>query len=661
MLKDLKLKYRDSALGFRWSLANPLSLIVVYSFVFMHMLRVDVANFPYFLITLPPGAYAADVSGVQLIASEVSSILQGAAASFSNSNMTVAVVDRPGNILGIFRKPGAGGGDDNLAVSLARTGAFFSNNQAPLSSRTVRFISGIHFPPGISFTPNAALYGIENTNRGCDFNVAFNAGKEVPQPKSVNGFPCNSSNQSGCGLGITTGKADLFDSNPNAVNPGGVPIFRGSVVVGGIGVVIKDSAGNLLPNHAEFATLAGTAGFPPTVASPGEVFIDGIRLPFVEQTTRPGGTVPDVSPPPGTTVIGPFAGVSAPDGYLVGPVAGSSLTAAEVDQIVQAAVSTANITRAAIRLPPGNPTKMVIAVGDVDGTILALFRMADSTIFSIDVAVAKARNVVYFSSLDPNVALDLPGVPLGTAVTNRTISFGSQPLYPPGIDGTSPGPFFDLFLRDTQNVCSQGSQAANPNQNGIVFFPGSIPLYKNGQLAGGLGVSGDGVEQDDFVTSGGATGFVPDSSIQADQIFVQGVRLPFLKFPRNPTLETGGGGGGCFIATAAFGSPMAEEVRTLRQFRDRFLLTNDPGKAFVYVYYTLSPPFAELIRQREVLRAATRAVLQPVIWWAQLALVSPGMALLVAMSGFGVGSLISFVAVRGCRVRAARWQRGPTP
>ena len=50
-------------------------------------------------------------------------------------------------------------------VALARTAAFFSNNQAPLSSRTVRFISGIHFPPGIAFTPNAALYGIENTNR----------------------------------------------------------------------------------------------------------------------------------------------------------------------------------------------------------------------------------------------------------------------------------------------------------------------------------------------------------------------------------------------------------------------------------------------------------------------------------------------------------------
>ena len=84
------------------------------------------------------------------------------------------------------------------------------------------------FPPGISFTPNAALYGIENTNRGCGFNTSFVTGKEVPPARSIDGtLP---------GLGIQTGKADLTDSNPDAVNPGGVPLFRNGVVVGGIGV-----------------------------------------------------------------------------------------------------------------------------------------------------------------------------------------------------------------------------------------------------------------------------------------------------------------------------------------------------------------------------------------------------------------------------------------
>jgi hypothetical protein len=68
-----------------------------------------------------------------------------------------------------------------------------------------------------------------------------------------------------------------------------------------------------------------------------------------------------------------------------------------------------------------------------------------------------------------------------------------------------------------------------------VFFPGSVPLYRNGVLVGGLGVSGDGVDQDDFVAGGGSAGFEAPAAIRADQIVVQGVRLPYLKFPSNPT------------------------------------------------------------------------------------------------------------------------------
>ena len=75
----------------------------------------------------------------------------------------------------------------------------------------------------------------------------------------------------------------------------------------------------------------------------------------------------------------------------------------------------------------------------------------------------------------------------------------------------------------------------NPDQNGVVFFPGSVPLYKNGVLVGGLGVSGDGVDQDDFVTNGGANGFEAPANIRADQVIIDGIRLPYLKFPRNPT------------------------------------------------------------------------------------------------------------------------------
>jgi hypothetical protein len=143
---------------------------------------------------------------------------------------------------------------------------------------------------------------------------------------------------------------------------------------------------------------------------------------------------------------------------------------------------------------------------------------------------------VYFNS-SARTAADLNQVPMATAVTNRTISFGAQPFFPPGIDGSAAGPFFNLFLQDLANPCTQGMQAGAPNFNksGIVFFPGSAGLYRNGALVGGLGISGDGVDQDDYVTNGGTKGFEAPTSIRADQISINGVRLPYFKFPRNPT------------------------------------------------------------------------------------------------------------------------------
>ncbi|MFL6260363.1 MAG: heme-binding protein [Thermoanaerobaculia bacterium] len=465
-----------------------------------------------------------------LTSTEVTGLLNAAAASVDFPDLVVAVVDRPGNVLGLFTRGSAAQDQQDLAVGLARTGAFFSNDQAPLSSRTVRFISGLHFPPGIARTPNAALYGIENTNRGCDLNVTFNAGKSLPRATSTAGGPCNAFDASGCGTGPVTGKVDPLDSNQAAVNPGGLPIFRGGMLVGGIGVAGVPSS---QIDTAEFAALSAFSGgltpFPSPLPDPGVVFIDGIRLPFVRQTQRPPGV--SAGSASGTLTVAYSGGQCAPDGYLVDPMAGSRLSLDEVQTIVNQAVDAAGRTRAVIRLPIGQRTHMVIAVGDVDGKVLALYRMPDATVFSVDVAVAKARNVAWFSG--PGAG-DLPKVPAGTAITNRTLGFGGQPFYPAGIDGSGLGPFFDLFENDFLHPCSQGLAPPGPNQNGIVFFPGSLPLYKGGLLVGGLGVSGDGVEQDDYVTFRGAAGFLPPANLQADHYFVNGVRLPFLKFPRNP-------------------------------------------------------------------------------------------------------------------------------
>ena len=481
------------------------------------------------------------VQALQVV--DVQNIVQAAVNSV-NVDMAVAVVDRAGFVLGVFRTqnaPATAVGNfgqtqnaNDVAVALARTGAFFSNDQAPLSSRTVRFISGIHFPPGVMNQPPADLYGIESTNRGCTL---------VNDPIFQSKIPPSLAGGGGFGLGVLTGKADFTDSNAAAVNPGGVPIFYKNVVVGGIGVVTTSS--NL--NVAEYAAFAGSTAarsgptdtFGPTPAAPGVVFIGGIALPFVSQTARPSGFSAGPVAGTGNYAVAPANSQGQPpEGDLIAPAAGplGGLSAGDVKQILDNAEATANTTRAAIRLPLGSKARMVIAVADLDGMIIGLRRMQDATVFSIDVAASKARNMVYFNSAS-RTAADLNGVPMGTAVTNRTIGFGAQPLYPPGIDSSNAGPFFNLYTMDLANPCTQGFQSgpSNSNKSGIVFFPGSAGLFRNGALAGGLGVSGDGVDQDDYVTSGGTKGFEAPTNIRADQIMDEGVRLPYFKFPRNPT------------------------------------------------------------------------------------------------------------------------------
>jgi len=483
----------------------------------------------------------ATVQALQI--ADVQKIVQAAVNSVS-VDMVVAVVDRAGFVLGVFRTQNApitalanfGQTLDanDVAVALARTGAFFSNDQAPLSSRTVRFISGIHFPPGVTNQPSADLYGIENTNRGCTLVSSAAFQNQIPPSLALGG---------GFGLGVLTGKADAMDSNPLAVNPGGLPIFYQNVVVGGIGVV----ASSRDPNVAEYAAFVGSTSqrtgpsdsFGPTPAAPGVVFIGGVALPFVTQTSLPASVSAGPAAGAGSFLVAPANSAGQPpEGDLIAPSAGplGGLSATDVQTILNNAEATANVTRAAIRLPIGSRARMVIAIADLDGMIIGLRRMQDSTVFSIDVAASKARNMVYFNG-PARAAADLNQVPMGTAVTNRTISFGSQPFFPPGIDGSAAGPFFNIYLRDLANPCTQGMQAGPPNINksGIVFFPGSAGLYRNGVLVGGLGVSGDGVDEDDYVTSGGTKGFEAPANIRVDQISINSVRLPYFKFPRNPT------------------------------------------------------------------------------------------------------------------------------
>src|SRR5262249_50717421 len=141
--------------------------------------------------------------------------------------------------------------------------------------------------------------------------------------------------------------------------------------------------------------------------------------------------------------------------------------------------------------------------------------------------------------------------------------------FPDGIDGTPNGPFSKpidawspfndglqvaLIKSTLMGILSgttplhSGCVAGFPSQPGLPgnflpglaygtqIFAGMVPLYKSGVLVGAIGISGDGIDQDDIVASAGSVGFEAPEAIRADQFFVRGVRLPYVKFPRHPNL-----------------------------------------------------------------------------------------------------------------------------
>jgi hypothetical protein len=95
--------------------------------------------------------------------------------------------------------------------------------------------------------------------------------------------------------------------------------------------------------------------------------------------------------------------------------------------------------------------------------------------------------------------------------------------------------------------------------------------------------------------------------------------------------DGGGGGGPCFIATAAYGTPIAAEIEVLRDVRDGYLLDNAVGAAFVDVYYTVSPAIADVVAQSPVLAALVRIALMPVIFFGKIVLTAPLAGVTIAL------------------------------
>jgi uncharacterized protein GlcG (DUF336 family) len=457
------------------------------------------------------------------------------------------------------------------------------------------------------------------TNR---FNADFDPGQGLPAPESYgveSGLFLEAQSR---GIATLPGGIPLFrDTNGDQIGDtvvGGIGVFFPGPdgfasfeqgFIPGIGQTEKERTNSDRTLEAEYIAFAAAGGsllaqikgapgakigaingIPPVDGFDlpfGNITLVGIELPvfgptagirgvnqlirFRNENLTEGAVSGSTQPLIGSVVGDARDATDVPEGWLVSPKDSlvDDLTAADVEQIILQGIAAAEQVRAAIRLDltggvsPGARTRMMLAVTDTSGEVLGLFRMKDATTFSIDVSVAKARNVAYYADPAALQAVDqIPGVAAGTAFTNRTFRFVAEPRFPDGVDRTPPAPFsilndpgidpttgenlgapapasaFDSVLgHDAFNPMSNFRDPDNvENQNGIVFFPGSTAIYKNGVLIGGFGISGDGVDQDDVVTYLGAQGFLPDGQTtqRADQVKVRGVRLPYIKFNRNP-------------------------------------------------------------------------------------------------------------------------------
>ncbi len=464
------------------------------------------------------------------------------------------------------------------------------------------------FPPGVADTADADLFGIEGTNR----DTLMNPGR-FNTPTYVTGFNALISYGQASGL--------LPSAQPRGLGtlPGGVPIYESNDCVGGIGVFFPGPDGyasfeqNNLPGSHQtqvqrensplcqeaewmaFAAVGGSTGAGAPVGAingvpalpnsfnipflPGGISLGGITVddfgahgtyfgPLAVKhegsLVRPGGTASNAT----YSLVG--AAQAVPYGWLLAPRASpdgsSSLTVANVTTIIDQGITEANLDRSQIRLPLGSTPSMVLCVTDQDGNILGLYSMPNETVFSLGVAVAKARNMAYYDGPNLQPSDQLAGIPVGTAFTNRTFRYLAEPRYPEGV-GNTPGPWSSLndpginpataedsgpalpasvYMQNSTSELAYAAFDANSNfrelttpanannQNGVVFFPGSAGVYLGGTLVGGFGASGDGVDEDDVTTYASVVGFDPLTSKRVDQFFYRGVRLPYQEFDLNP-------------------------------------------------------------------------------------------------------------------------------
>lgn len=588
-----------------------------------------------------------------LTVSDVQQVIAQAVAEASalGESATIAVVDRVGNVLAVFRMNtadtqitissgrGVVGGleginvipDTLAAISKAVTGAYLSSEGNAFSTRTASQIVQQNFNPGEIDQPSGPLFGVQFSNLPCsDLNTRFSAGAGAGPHRAP--------------LGLA---ADL----------GGFPLYKNGTPVGGIGVIADGIYGvdlNITDrdrNIDELIAVAGSYGFAapqdrrervtldgkiarfsdvwfddlastPTAAA-SFASIDGTAGNLQTVTAYTAGTIlvgkafgqndsgirPDTTNYPG---LDAFVLVDDTNTERFPPIASTvnpaELSQAEVKQLISSALAVANRARAQIRRPVGSQARVTVSVVDTAGVVLGIARTRDGPLFGTDVSLQKARTAAFYSGT--NAASDLSSVPdtvylnpdaspSGTTISmadyvsavqtflglpnalvdgayafaDRTGGNLSRPYFPDGLTSSVNGPFskpiaqwspfsvglqLDLvmnrIIQHVVYVISNGVAADAPQNcstlsrlpNGIQIFPGSVPIFRGNNLVGGIGVSGDGVDQDDMIAflglheAGEVLGTIGNAptNIRADQLTPMGTRLRYVQCPQAPYINS---------------------------------------------------------------------------------------------------------------------------
>ncbi|MBC2778042.1 heme-binding protein [Parasphingopyxis marina] len=594
-----------------------------------------------------------------LSAADVQRVIAQAAgeASARGLPVVIAVVDRVGNVLAVYRMNGANealnipappGTNFDLqglalpapaaragAIAKAITGAYLSSGGNAFSTRTASEIVQQHFPPAPTTVglESGPLFGVQFSSLPCsDLARRFTGGMGPSALIGPKRTP----------LGLSA-------------DPGGFPLYRNGVVVGGVGVM-GDGVYGFDPNRLdndnddeEAIALAATNGFtPPASIRANRIPVDGTTLKYSDASTGDFQSNPD-APPAFGSIAGMLVDVPgyfmAAGGIVAGTAYGSEasgirastaaefsirdafvlsngsgtnrfpiraatdgadvtqpLTAAEVTAVLEEAFTVMQRARAQIRRPLDSRAQVTISIVDTHGEVLGIVRSPDAPIFGTDVSLQKARTATFFSgaqagnlllaNTDAGVPafvpalrtfLNDPNALTGTfAFADRSGGNLSRPYFPDGEVGRPNGPLsrpidsfnpFSTGLQsnlivgniiqhvgfifgmnpDTPARCTAMPDVApgqNPLENGIQIFPGSVPIYRGNVLVGGIGVSGDGIDQDDMISFLGAhnasvrTGTINNAppEMRADRIVVNvggnNVRLRYVNCPFAPFLDT---------------------------------------------------------------------------------------------------------------------------